>query len=54
MFLVNPQFGSSWEDDGDTHAFRVRDPSYLSGDGGMVDAGIPFGQTPPHSLAVLP
>lgn len=43
MPLGNPQFASTWEDNGETHAFRVRGPGYLSG-GGKVDAGKPFGR----------
>lgn len=41
--LGNVQFEDTWEDNGDTHAFRVRGPGYLSG-GGKVDAGKPFGR----------
>lgn len=41
--LGNPQFQATWEDNGDSHGFRVRGPGYLSG-GGKVDAGSPFGR----------
>lgn len=41
--LGNPQFQATWEENGDSHAFRVRGPGYLSG-GGKVDAGSPFGK----------
>ncbi|CAN0254647.1 unnamed protein product, partial [Laminaria digitata] len=43
MSLGNPQFLDTWEDNGDSHAFRVRGPGYLSG-GGKEDAGKPFGR----------
>ena len=42
MPLGNPQFLETWEDNGESHAFRVRGPGYLSG-GGKEDAGKPFG-----------
>ncbi|CAM9492827.1 unnamed protein product [Sphacelaria rigidula] len=41
--LSNPQFEDTWENNGETHAFRVRGPGYMSG-GGKVDAGTPFGR----------
>ncbi|CAM9866880.1 unnamed protein product, partial [Ectocarpus fasciculatus] len=41
--LGNPQFQDTWEDNGESHGFRVRGPGYLSG-GGKVDAGAPFGE----------
>ena len=41
--LGNPQLQSTWEDNGESHGFRVRGPGYLSG-GGKVDAGAPFGK----------
>lgn len=41
--LANPQFEDTWEDNGETHTFRVRGPGYMSG-GGKVDAGAPFGR----------
>lgn len=41
--LGNPQLQSTWEDNEESHAFRVRGPGYLSG-GGKVDAGAPFGK----------
>ena len=43
MPLGNPQFMETWEDNGESHAFRVRGPGYLSG-GGKEDAGKPFGR----------
>ncbi|CAN0148017.1 unnamed protein product, partial [Ectocarpus sp. 12 AP-2014] len=41
--LGNPQFQDTWEDNGESHRFRVRGPGYLSG-GGKVAAGAPFGK----------
>lgn len=41
--LGNPQFLETWEDNGESHPFRVRGPGYLSG-GGKEDAGKPFGR----------
>lgn len=41
--LGNPQLQATWEDNGESHGFRVRGPGYLSG-GGKVDAGTPFGK----------
>lgn len=43
MPLGNPQFDATWEDNAESHSFRVRGPGYLSG-GGKVDAGKPFGR----------
>lgn len=43
MPLGNLQFGDTWEDNSETHKFKVRGPGYLSG-GGKVDAGKPFGR----------
>lgn len=43
MPLGNPQFDATWEDNAESHAFRVRGPGYMSG-GGKVDAGKPFGR----------
>lgn len=41
--LGNPQFSETFEDNGETHSFRVRGPGYMIG-GGKVDAGEPFGR----------
>ncbi|CBN79393.1 conserved unknown protein [Ectocarpus siliculosus] len=37
------EFQDTWEDNGESHGFRVRGPGYLSG-GGKVAAGTPFGK----------
>ena len=46
MPLASPQFAWTWEDNGETHTFRMRGPGYLSGGGRKVAGGRPTVRVP--------